>query len=116
MEENDTSINVQISTPTSTRNAPPRMIPTIRILRRVFTLLEQPERNPRISLENYPSYPYREGTEPVICCICQATLKNNDQVTLLDCAHHYHSDCIGEWIKYKTECPVCRTEIQVLER
>jgi len=30
---------------------------------------------------------------------------------VLTCKHILHTECISEWVKYKSECPICRAEI-----
>ncbi len=44
------------------------------------------------------------------CAIC---LDNSMSpwVILKKCGHNYHSDCIYEWIKHRSNCPQCRTKI-----
>lgn len=42
------------------------------------------------------------------CCICLNEFKNDDQVSILNCKHLFHYDCITEWSTYKINCPVCR--------
>jgi hypothetical protein len=127
-QENDPVIKVQISTPTSTRAEPPRHIPYMVRYRpivaprdaiRILALLRDEDdddlpRNADVTIDAQ-SHPYRESQEPKDCPICQVQLRSNDQVITLDCAHIYHVQCISEWVKYKDECPLCRTSIQVLE-
>ncbi|MGA8164999.1 MAG: RING finger domain-containing protein [Waddliaceae bacterium] len=31
----------------------------------------------------------------------------------LDCSHIFHRECIGEWVKKKHNCPVCRAHVGV---
>jgi hypothetical protein len=49
------------------------------------------------------------------CSICLEKIKKDDNVTTIDCAHTFHYNCIMEWGKYKSECPLCRTNIPILE-
>lgn len=56
-------------------------------------------------------------TRPILCdethdCpICFSTMEKNTYVSKLTCNHHYHQDCISNWIKIKNTCPLCRTTI-----
>lgn len=50
-----------------------------------------------------------------ICPICHDKFELNSTVSVLDCKHIFHKNCIFEWGMYKPECPVCRTKIPVLE-
>lgn len=47
------------------------------------------------------------------CSICKVSVAENgtDPWTALDCKHNFHSKCVTEWMKYKTTCPLCRTNI-----
>ena len=49
------------------------------------------------------------------CSICLEKIKKDDNVSTIDCAHTFHYNCIMEWGKYKSECPLCRTNIPILE-
>ena len=46
------------------------------------------------------------------CEICFDKVKKGDKVYNLDCFHKFHADCLMEWIHYKSNCPVCRYDIQ----
>ncbi len=45
------------------------------------------------------------------CVICIENFVKNDMVTKLKCCHIFHKNCIIEWIKNKSICPVCRNKI-----
>jgi len=47
------------------------------------------------------------------CTICLSLLENGDSIGHLDCNHKFHFDCINEWCKYKSQCPMCRYEVQI---
>lgn len=38
-------------------------------------------------------------------CLSKPTLNN---LRTLECGHNFHKDCLGEWSKSKTKCPLCR--------
>lgn len=42
------------------------------------------------------------------CPICQELFHCFEDFTALSCLHKFHWSCIGEWMKSKTTCPVCR--------
>ena len=46
------------------------------------------------------------------CSICQDDFKDTDEVSILDCEHYFHENCISEWGKYKPECPNCQKTIK----
>lgn len=46
------------------------------------------------------------------CSICLSDFDNEDMVSCIkECQHIFHTNCIKEWGKYKTTCPVCRNNI-----
>ncbi|CAN6243060.1 unnamed protein product [Urochloa humidicola] len=42
------------------------------------------------------------------CSICQEEYKKGEEVGRLPCEHRYHVCCIGEWLRQKNWCPVCK--------
>lgn len=38
---------------------------------------------------------------------------NDDSIVplLLHCGHSFHRICLEEWFRYKTVCPLCKTEL-----
>jgi hypothetical protein len=50
-----------------------------------------------------------------ICTICVSNFDVGDNITELECKHTHHTDCIAEWVKYKSECPVCRCSISTVD-
>ena len=46
------------------------------------------------------------------CTICLDEFENESNISLTECRHIFHTDCIKEWVRYKKECPVCRNEIK----
>lgn len=46
------------------------------------------------------------------CCICLSDFKSDDNVSVLNCKHLFHHDCIVEWSMYKINCPVCRENLK----
>ena len=51
------------------------------------------------------------GDEP-FCAICQDTLTGGEPVSVLDCAHVFHTQCVASWRRAANitvlRCPVCR--------
>jgi hypothetical protein len=47
------------------------------------------------------------------CPICRLNVSENDSAdwTSLTCDHTFHAQCISEWVKYKSTCPLCRAII-----
>jgi len=48
------------------------------------------------------------------CSICISKYTSEDYISITNCNHIFHTDCIKEWAKYKTEsdCPVCRKKLE----
>ncbi|KAI8837070.1 hypothetical protein BC829DRAFT_405234 [Chytridium lagenaria] len=49
------------------------------------------------------------------CAVCQDDFTNEGEgeyANRLLCGHHFHPDCIGNWLKVNGTCPVCRKRIQ----
>jgi hypothetical protein len=49
------------------------------------------------------------------CTICVSKFEVGENITELECKHTLHTDCIAEWVKYKSNCPVCRAAILTLD-
>lgn len=50
------------------------------------------------------------------CAIClemvvPKPVREAEKPRVLDCSHIFHRECIGEWIKKKDHCPMCRATI-----
>ena len=39
------------------------------------------------------------------CAIC---LVNLEKAVRLPCSHIFHDACVDEWLKYSTDCPICK--------
>lgn len=60
-------------------------------------------------LMNYTETKYDKNiTECPECSICLNLYKNNDNIIITKCNHHFHYDCILEWLNNKGTCPLCR--------
>jgi hypothetical protein len=46
-----------------------------------------------------------------MCTICISKFDVGENITELECKHSLHTHCIAEWVKYKSECPICRYAI-----
>ena len=50
--------------------------------------------------------------EKIDCCICLNDIKQNEEVVKLPCDHIHHWKCCENWLKQKSNCPMCRFEIK----
>ena len=47
------------------------------------------------------------------CSICLLKQKINDEIRILPCTHQYHSQCIDQWLYQRSNCPICKTEVNI---
>jgi E3 ubiquitin-protein ligase RNF115/126 len=50
-----------------------------------------------------------------ICTICVNSFELDENINELECKHLFHTSCLSEWVKYKSDCPVCRHCIHTVE-
>lgn len=53
-------------------------------------------------------------TEKSFCSICQSNCDLNQFIYRLECSHVFHTNCLDEWLRYKTECPLCRSTLRAI--
>ena len=49
--------------------------------------------------------------EDAHCAICISDYEDNDLIRQISCSHHFHSDCVDEWFKLNSSCPLCKFDI-----
>ena len=49
--------------------------------------------------------------EDAMCSICLAHYEENEQVRVLPCKHNFHKNCVDEWLKINSKCPLCMQSI-----
>jgi hypothetical protein len=57
------------------------------------------------------AFAFAGGGDNQMCTVCLDEMEIGARVVTLPCAHLYHIECIGEWLRNKTVCPQCLTEI-----
>ncbi|KAL3662576.1 hypothetical protein V7S43_012429 [Phytophthora oleae] len=62
-------------------------------------------------LSSLPTYRWPRGAAEDTCIICQYDFVPNDRAMTLPCAHVFHEDCVGGWIRENNSCPMCKGEI-----
>ncbi|PRQ26595.1 putative transcription factor C2H2 family [Rosa chinensis] len=45
------------------------------------------------------------------CVVCQYEYEDGEALAALPCEHHYHLECISNWLQIKKCCPICSTEV-----
>jgi hypothetical protein len=63
-----------------------------------------------------PSFQYKNAEENfkinnTSCSICITDFEDESLVSITKCNHAFHNECIVEWGKYKTACPICREKL-----
>ena len=44
------------------------------------------------------------------CIICFENFKENEMILKLNCFHIFHKNCIENWLKNYSICPICKNE------
>ena len=60
---------------------------------------------------NEENYKKCEKNEKISCPICLNDIEQNEEVFIFPCEHLFHTNCALNWLKIKTECPLCRHEL-----
>lgn len=73
---------------------------------------------PQTKLKNVKNITYRD------CPICFEEFNEEDNISILECDHYYHTECIKKWIntpqldkynrKITKNCPLCREPLVII--
>jgi hypothetical protein len=74
--------------------------------------LEKTDHLIKISSTRYKTLDEKIQNENKACSICIVDFDKEDKISITNCNHIFHTDCITEWGKYKTECPICREKLE----
>ena len=69
---------------------------------------------PRYSIPPHVRQVYLNNLENNQCYICLNSINNNETMTLTNCGHLFHIDCIRHSRENSNNCPVCRAELNNL--
>ena len=50
------------------------------------------------------------------CPICLNDIAPDEEVMVLPCAHSFHTKCVSDWLKRKTLCPCCNSDVAKVVR
>jgi hypothetical protein len=64
---------------------------------------EDPAGNGKYDAYEDPTLMFDQDT----CSICLDSYEANCTVRVLGCAHVYHANCVGEWLRRRPTCPMC---------
>jgi len=62
-------------------------------------------------IESFVRIPAREEHTRENCPICQDSYALGQELSILPCRHVFHTDCVNNWFKEKSNCPCCRTNL-----
>jgi len=68
-------------------------------------------------IEKLEKQHYKEGTlqdDDTKCSICLTQYEEGDNLRYLPCTpikHHFHQNCIDEWLQVNRVCPICKRDI-----
>lgn len=70
-------------------------------------------------LSSLPSWRYKDvgsvleqGHETPECCICLAKYRDKEEIRQLPCTHIFHLNCVDQWLKIISCCPLCKQGIE----
>ena len=66
-------------------------------------------------IARYPVTPFHKTSSPdaeTRCSICLCDFEEQEGVLILQCLHHFHPECVIEWLKKSTKCPVCQLDLR----
>ncbi|XP_074586382.1 E3 ubiquitin-protein ligase At1g63170-like [Curcuma longa] len=46
------------------------------------------------------------------CCICLAQYGEREEVRQLPCQHLFHLNCVDQWLRITSSCPLCKQELE----
>lgn len=52
-----------------------------------------------------------EGCSQQYCVICLEVMKEGSKAARMPCSHIYHQDCLVNWLKNSSLCPLCRFQL-----
>ncbi|KAF9289763.1 hypothetical protein BGZ68_008727 [Mortierella alpina] len=49
--------------------------------------------------------------EEATCAICLGDYRPDETIRLLPCQHHFHLECVDQWLLTDKSCPLCKHDI-----
>jgi hypothetical protein len=46
------------------------------------------------------------------CCCCTDHFDHEKEIVKTPCAHFFHKECLGDWLKLAKTCPLCRCDLE----
>lgn len=54
-----------------------------------------------------------EDEQEDVCATCLEQYTVQNPKTFTECGHHFHLQCIFEWLNRKETCPICETPMHI---
>ncbi|GBC00992.1 hypothetical protein RclHR1_04020018 [Rhizophagus clarus] len=58
-----------------------------------------------------PPFPI-PNSDDAVCSICLEPYEDGVELRHLWCSHHFHRECVDEWLKLNKKCPMCREDVE----
>ncbi|XP_039015439.1 E3 ubiquitin-protein ligase At4g11680-like [Hibiscus syriacus] len=68
--------------------------------------------NTNLELDHDPDCNPSRANEDPECCICLAKYKDKEEVRQLPCSHMFHLNCVDQWLRIISCCPLCKQELE----
>ncbi|XP_064399565.1 uncharacterized protein LOC135346024 isoform X2 [Halichondria panicea] len=72
----------------------------------------RPQGLTKATLDRLPVHMWERSNEEQKCVVCMCSYEAKERVRFLPCTHNYHQDCIDQWFKDHSTCPICRVEVK----
>eukprot|EP00112_Aurelia_sp_Birch-Aquarium-sp1_P017674 Seg4121.2 transcript_id=Seg4121.2/GoldUCD/mRNA.D3Y31 product="Receptor-like region transmembrane domain- and RING domain-containing protein 1" protein_id=Seg4121.2/GoldUCD/D3Y31 len=46
-----------------------------------------------------------------MCAVCLEEFNVSEDINLCPCTHGYHAECLNNWLKVKSACPICQSDL-----
>lgn len=82
-------------------------------MQQIIALGHAPTRQ-RLSAEEAQTLPRVRFEAPDMqsCSICLEIFRHAMLLTILNCGHVFHVECLAQWLQHSAQCPNCRTHVE----
>jgi hypothetical protein len=66
------------------------------------------------TIDRVPKFTWEEGrggNTQTQCMVCLSNFAAGEEVRQLPCSHVFHANCIDEWLRRCTDCPICKANV-----
>ncbi|KAK4513919.1 uncharacterized protein ATC70_005926 [Mucor velutinosus] len=104
--ENANDTNTNTNTCTTTTAKKPSFIRRIMKRPSYHNNPDQQKQNAHLEAITIPR------AEDAACSICLGEYETDELICKLWCQHHYHKDCVQEWLALNSKCPLCKRDFR----